>query len=154
MSSFFFLCLFLPRLSPSLLPVPLLPLVVCIPSTPQLSISFRSLLFSSASLPPSLPPASLSAWSSAPSLPVAHCPLAAGEAPSPSSCPGSTCVSGSSFSPPSCTRTWLSSRRLRQVGPGVQGWGSPAPALPLGSPVLPASLAPGPGATFLSFGTM
>lgn len=66
-----------------------------------------------------------------PSLPTAHCVQAAEEASSSSPCPESTCGSGRCFSPPSCARTSLSSKRLRQVRPGVQVWGPPACSLPI-----------------------
>ena len=91
--------------------------------------------FSSASLPPSVLLCISSLHPPPPSFPAAHCPQAAEEAPSPTSCPESTCGSGSCFSPPSCARTLLSSRRLRQVGPGVQVWGPPG--LPFPSSALP-----------------
>ena len=66
-----------------------------------------------------------------PSLPTAHCVQAAEEASSSSPCLESTCGSGRCFSPPSCARTSLSSKRLRQVRPGVQVWGPPACSLPI-----------------------
>lgn len=93
------------------------------------------------------------------SRPTARCLPASEEAPSPSSCPESICGSGSSFSPPSCARTSVSSRRLRQVGLGVLVWSSPGPHVaqlpsttqplpspaPTGSGPRAASLSSGPG---------
>lgn len=116
MSCFLFLCLFLPLpLSPSLF-------LFCL-----LWYTFSNTVFlfipcflvcSPHSFPPSLhlfpvhPPS--------PPYPTAHCVQGPEEAASPSSSQVSTCGSESSFSPPFCARTSVSSRRLRQVGPGVQ----------------------------------
>lgn len=96
---------------------------------------FSSHAFSFASLSPSVLLCISPLHPLPPSFPAVHCLQAAEEAPSPSSCPESTCGSGSCFSPPSCARTLLSSRRLRQVGPGVQVWGPPG--LPFPSTTLP-----------------
>lgn len=120
----------------------LLPLFILAPFVSLPLISFS--LASYGILPPTLYFFSCCAFSSAmlthsflpcislpfsllpPPHPAAHCLQAAEEAFSPSPCPESIYGFGSSFSPPFCARTSVSSRRLRQVGPAwIPGPGFP-----------------------------
>ena len=103
-------------------------------SIPVPHVSYLFLFFSLDILPPTLYFFSFCAFSSPslplpvcisfpfilqPSFPIAHCVQAAEEASSSLPCPESTCGSGRCFSLPSCARTSLSSKRLRQVRSGV-----------------------------------
>ena len=116
---------------PLLIPAPhvsYLFLFCCLDILPPTLYFFSFCAFSSPSLP--LPLCISLSFILQPSFPTALCVQAAEEASSPSPCPESTCGSGRCFSLPSCARTSLSSKRLRQVRPGVQVWGPPACSLP------------------------